>query len=211
MSTSPQPPQAPPYIPIRSTAWPSRRAPKWALVAVALFLATGVAVGLAHRPTPGQRASDLRGFVSSLNSDVESCAGGVRESLYVLHAIDTGASRDVATALRVANVGAANCSPANNELLDNLTAEQAPESLASFHLQRAVIALIDWAAPDAQRVQSDVAVVLTDRGRPAEADARAALAAALRKLDAQRGIFYATLRPAIGALAPAMTPPALPG
>jgi hypothetical protein len=170
-----------------------------------------VAVGLAHRPTPAQRASDLRGFLSSLNSDVESCAGGVRESLYVLHAIDTGASHDVATALNVANVGAANCSPANNELLDNLTAEQVPESLASYHLQRAVIALIDWAAPDAQRVQSDVALVLADRGKPAEAAARAALAGALRKLDAQRGVFYATLRPAISALAPGLTPPALAG
>jgi len=211
MSTSPQPPQAPPYIPIRTAAWPSRRAPRWALAAGALLLAIGVAVGLAHRPTPGQRASDLRGFMASLNFDVESCAGGVRESLYVLHAIDTGASHDVATALNVANVGAANCSPANNELLDNLTAEQAPESLASYHLRRAVIALIDWAAPDAQRVQSDVAIVLADRGKPAEPAARAALAAALRKLDAQRAVFYATLRPAIMALAPSATPPTLPG
>jgi hypothetical protein len=212
MSTSPQPPtQAPPYIPIRSTAWPSRRAPRWALGAVALFLATGVAVGLSHRPTPGQRGSDLRGFMSSLTSDVESCAGGVRESLYVLHAIDTGANHDVATALNVANYGAANCSPANNELLDSLTAEQVPESLASYHLQRAVIALIDWAAPDAQRVQAAVAIVLADRGKPSEPAARAALAAALRKLDAQRAVFDATLTPAIRALAPTATPPALPG
>jgi len=149
--------------------------------------------------------------MASLNSDVESCAGGVRESLYVLHAIDTGANHDVATALNVANYGAANCSPANNELLDNLTAEQAPESLASYHLQRAVIALIDWAAPDAQRVQADVAIVLADRGKPGEPAARAALAAALRKLDAQRAVFDATLTPAIRALAPTATPPALPG
>jgi hypothetical protein len=165
----------PPYIPLRSGGWPTRRAPRWAIAAGVTLLAAAVAVGLAHRPSAGQRAADLRSFLTTLNADVESCAGGVGESLYVLHAIGSGASHDTATAIRVASYGAANCSPANNELLDDLTAAQPPESLASFHLRNAVIALINWAAPDAQRVQADVARALTDRGKPAEAADLAAL------------------------------------
>jgi len=173
-------------------------------------MAVGIAVALPHHPSAGQRAGDLRSFLATLNSDVESCAGGARESLYVLRAIDTGASHDTATALRVATYGAANCSPANNELLDNLTAEQPPESLAGFHLQRAVTALIDWAAPDAMRVQSDVARILRDRGTPAEPAARAALRTDLHALDAQRAVFYSLLGPPIRALSPGTKPPPLP-
>src|SRR5215472_12575406 len=128
----------PPHIPLRHRGWPARRAPIWAVAAGVGLLAIGVAVALPHHPTVGQRAADLRSFLATLNSDVQSCAGGVRESQYVLRAISTGASHDAATAIRVATYGAANCSLANNELLDNLTSEQPPESLASYHLQRAV-------------------------------------------------------------------------
>ncbi len=202
----------PPHIPLRSRGWPVRRTPRWVIGAGLVLLAIGVSVGLSHRPTTGQRAADLSTFLGALNSDVESCAGGVRESLYVLRAIDTGASHDVPTAIDVAATGAANCSPANNELLANLTGEQVPESLASFHLAPAVTALIDWAAPDAQRVMSDITLILQDRGRPArEAAERAALRADLRRLDAQRRIFYSILRPAIRALSPRTGPPVLPG
>ncbi|MHB1594745.1 MAG: hypothetical protein ACYCO9_10980 [Streptosporangiaceae bacterium] len=201
----------PPYIPIRRSGWTVRRAPRWAIVAVAVLVAIGVAVGLSHRPTAGQRATDLRIVLHSLTSEIQSCAGGVRESLYVLHAIDTGASHDVTTALNVADTGAANCSPANNEQLSNLTGQQIPESLASYHLQAAVTRLIDWAAPDAQRVMSDVAAVLSSRGKPTEAASRARLARDLRKLDAQRARVYAVLRPAIRALSPSSAPPTLPG
>ena len=111
----------PPYIPIRQSGWTVRRAPRWAIAAIAVLVAIGVAVGLSHRPTTGQRATDLRTVLHSLTSEIESCAGGVRESLYVLRAIDTGASHDLATALNVADTGAANCSPANNVSLANLT------------------------------------------------------------------------------------------
>ena len=201
----------PPYIPIRQSGWTVRRAPRWAIAAVAVLVAIGVAVGLSHRPTTGQRATDLRTVLHSLTSEIESCAGGVRESLYVLRAIDTGASHDLATALNVADTGAANCSPANNVSLANLTSEQIPESLTSYHLQPAITGLIDWAAPDAQRVMSDVAAVLSNRGKPGEAASRARLARDLRKLDAQRAKVYAVLRPAIRALSPASSPPTLPG
>jgi len=193
------------------TAWPTRRAPRWVIGAGSLLLAVAVAVGLAHRPTAGQRAADLRGFLHQLTSDIESCSGGVRESLFVLRQIDTGASRDVPTALRVARTAAANCSPANNELLAALTAAQPPESLASYHLGSSVKALIDWAAPDAQRVAADASAVLAKRGKPGEPKARAALREALSKLDAQRGVVYAALQPAIKTLDPTAAPPVLYG
>lgn len=201
----------PPHVPIRSGGWPSRRAPKWVFAAGAVLLAIGIAVALTHRPTDGQRASDLRGFLHQLNADVESCSGGVRESLYVLRQIESGASHDVKTALQVAGVAANNCSPANNELLDDLTGLQPPESLARYHLGRAITALIDWSAPHAGQVAADVAVVIARRGQPGEAAARATLAADQRKLDRQRTVFNRTLAPAIAAVDPAAAPPVLYG
>ena len=201
----------PPYVPLRQSGWPARRAPRWALGAGAVLLAAAVAVGLSHRPTSGQRAADLRGLLRQLNADIESCSGGVRESLLVLHTIDTGTSGDVRTAVTVANTASANCSPANNELLGDLTTAQTPESLASYHLQAAITALIDWAAPRAEEVTADAATVLSDRGKPAEAADRAALRQALDKLDAQRTVVYAALEPAIRALSPASRPPTLYG
>ena len=209
--TDPTDPAPAPYVPIRSRGWPTRRMPRWAVAAGVVLLAVAVAVGLSHRPTAGQRAADLRTFLHQLNADVESCSGGVRESLFVLRQIDTGASHDLATALRVARTAAANCSPANNQLLADLTAAQPPESLATFHLQHAITALIDWAAPSAGRVPASVVGVLVKRGTPAEAAARAALARARRALDAQRKVVYAALEPAIRALDPSSSPPVLYG
>lgn len=193
----------------RQPGWPSRRSPRWAFAVAAVFAAIGVTVGLSHRPTSGERASDLRSLLRALNTDVESCSGGVGDALRVMNAIQDGTSHDVATAINLAADGAANCSPANNELLDDLTGVQVPESLASYHLQAAVTALIDWAAPDAGRVQSDVAAVLADRGKPAERAAIARLGQDLRKLRTQRAVVYAALAPAIKALSPGSAPPRL--
>lgn len=201
----------PPYIPIRRGGWPSRRSPKWAFAAGAVLLVIGIAIGLAHRPTAGQRATDLRNFLHTLTTDVQSCSGGVRESLYVLHRIDNGTSHDVKTAVKVARTASANCSPANNELLADLTQVQPTESLAGYHLGHAVTALIDWSAPRAGQVAADVATVLTSRGQPGEAAARATLAADERKLDRQRSVFERALAPAIRAIDPGAKPPTLYG
>jgi hypothetical protein len=201
----------PPFIPVRTSGWPTRRMPRWGFTAIAVLLVVAVAVGLSHRPTSGQRATDLRSFLHQLNADVESCSGGVRESLFVLRQIDSGASQDRKTALSVANTAAANCSPANNELLDDLTGAQPPGSLASYHLQPAITALIDWAAPRASKVAADVAVVLAHGGHSSDAAGRASLRRALRALDAQRRVVYAALRPAIKALSPSSAPPVLYG
>src|SRR6266700_703382 len=142
----------PPYVPIRRSpwptrpSWPTRHAPPWLLLAAVLIAAGALLVALVHRPSQAQRASDLRGFVTDMNNDIESCAGGVRESLFALQQIQSGASHDVATAI--------------NKLLDDLESYQVTESLASFRLAAVVTGLVDWDAPDAMDVQTDVARVL---------------------------------------------------
>ena len=103
------------------------------------------------------------------------------------------------------------CAPANNELLDNLDAYQVPESLASFQLGRAVTGLINWAAPDAQRVDSDVASLLAAKTPQATSQATTALSKALKKLNVERAAVYKTLNKAIRALGAHAAPPELPG
>jgi hypothetical protein len=189
----------------------ARRMPRWAYLAGVLILAGAVAVALVHRPSPAERAFDLTGVLQTLTADMESCAGGVGESLTALHQIEAGASHDVTDALSVAGTGAGNCSPANNELIDDLEGYEVPESLASYHLQNAVTGLVAWAAPDAEQVQSDVGAVLAASTPQARQAAGAALARALRRLDAQRAAVDAVLRPAIAALHPRAALPRLPG
>jgi hypothetical protein len=201
----------PPYVPIRHTRWPVRRTPRSLLIACLALLVIAVLVGLAGRPSTAQRATDLRGFLHDMNADIESCAGGVGESLTALRAIQSGTSHDTPTAISIARVGAANCSPANNELLDDLTQYQVTESLASFRLNRVVGGLVIWAAPDAQRVQTDVANVLTARSPQAKRLASAALRQAQAKLDAQRTVVDSIIESASATLSAHAAPPRLPG
>jgi hypothetical protein len=187
------------------------RIPRWGYLAGVALLAIAVAVGLAHKPSRAQRAADLVGVLQTMNADIESCAGGVGESLTALRLIKAGASHDVTDAITVAGTGASNCSPANNELIDDLEGYEVPESLASFHLQVAVTGLISWAAPDAEQVQSDVAGVLAARTPQARAAAQLTLTRGLRRLDAQRAAADKPIRVAITALAVRAAPPRLPG
>ncbi len=201
----------PPYVPLRAGRWPSRRAPRWTLLAGAGLLAVAVAIGLAHHPTQAQRASDLRGFLQATNADIESCAGGVGESFTVLTAIQSGTSHDVRTAVSLAQTAAANCSPANNELLDDLENYQVPESLASYRLPGAVTGLIDWAAPDAGNVCQDVANILQAHSAAARAAATAALHRDRAALDAKRATVDKVINAAIASLHPGAAAPRLPG
>ena len=200
----------PPYVPIRHTAWPTRKTPRWLLAAGLLVLAVGVLVGIAVHPSRSQRATDLNGFLADMKTDIQSCAGGVAESLTVLRAIEEGTSHDLNTAVHVATYGAGNCSPANNMQLDDLVGYQVHESLASFRLDRAVNGLLTWAFPDAQRVQSDVATVLRAHGA-ARAAATASLRHDLRVLDGQRGYVNKIMMTAIKATGATGHPPPLPG
>jgi hypothetical protein len=203
----------PPYVPIRHSGWATRSTPRWVLGAIAVLVAGTVLVGLVHKPSQAERASDLRGFLSDMNTDIESCAGGVSESLSALHQLGPARtnSSEVQDTISIANYGASNCEPANNEQIDDLEQYQVTESLASFHLGSAVTGLVNWAAPDAVNVQMDVATLLTAPSPAAKAKDTAALQRALRKLDAQRAAVDVIMQAAIRSLSAHAAPPSLPG
>jgi len=200
----------PPYVPIRRSAWPVRRTPRWWFAAGLAIVAAGVLVGIAVHPSRSQRATDLNGFLTDMKTDIQSCAGGVRDSLIALRAIEGGTRHDVGTAIGIATYGSGNCSPANNVLLDDLVGYQVHESLYSFHLDRVVYGLVDWATPDALRVQADVAAVLRGQGA-ARAAATAKLNSDLKVLDAQRAYLDRIMMTAITATGATGRPPPLPG
>jgi hypothetical protein len=200
----------PPYVPIRHVRWPTRKTPRWLIVAGLLVLIAGVLVGVAIHPSRSQRATDLNGFLTDMRTGIESCAGGVGESLTALHAIESGTSHDVATAIGIATYGANNCSPANSMPLDDLATYQVQESLSQFRLDRAVNGLLTWAFPDAQRVQNDIAAILRVHGPP-RAAATVRLQHDLHVLDAQRSYVDKIMMAAVTATAATGRPPYLPG
>jgi len=203
----------PPYVPIRHTRWPVGRTPRWLLLAGVALLAIAVLVGLAHKPSQAQRASDLRGFLTDMNTDIESCAGGVSESLTALHQLGPAGNnvQEAQDTIGIATYGASNCSPANNMQIDDLEQYQVTESLASFHLGSVVTGLVNWAAPDAINVQLDVVTVLKARRGQARSRAMATLGQALGKLDAQRSAVDSVIESAIRSLSADAKPPHLPG
>jgi hypothetical protein len=207
------PDTSPPYVPIRSSAWPQRRIPRWIYLAVAALLVIAVAVALVHKPSRSEQATDLRGFLQDVTTDIESCAGGVGESLTALRDVQAGANSatDVSDGISVAQQGAANCSPALNEQIDDLENYQVTESLDSYQLVGVVTELVNWAAPDAERVMTDVANVLSARTALARSQAQAQLTAALAALDKQRTQADSVMDAAIKALAVHASPPRLPG
>src|SRR5579875_2216669 len=194
-------------VPLRQSGWPVPRTPRWLVAVIVAVVAVAVLLAWPHRPSTAQRAVDLRAFLHSMQADIESCAGGVTESLQVLHAITAGTSHDTGTAVGVARYGAQNCSPANSMPMDSLTQYQVPESLASYHLDTVVNDLITWAFPLAQRVQNDVADVLTASSASGRASANAALTRDRRAMDAERTVIDGKLRGVIAALGGHAQPP----
>ena len=200
----------PPHVPLRHSRWPVHKTPRWLFLAGALVLAGSILIGLAHHPSRAERATDMNGFLHDMTYDIQSCAGGVSESLTALHEIQSGASHEVATATGIATYGAANCSPANNELLADLTQYQVTESLASFRLDRVANGLVTWAFPDAQNVQTDVARILQSQGA-AQAAASARLQHDLQTLDRQRAYLDKIMMTGVRATGATGRLPALPG
>ena len=194
--------------------WPVRRTPRWVPLALVPLLAAAVAVALVHKPSRAERASDMRGFLAEVTTDIESCAGGVGESLTALRDVQAehyGNAADVSAGISVAEQGAANCSPANNEQIDDLENYQVPESLDSFGLAAAVSGLVAWAAPDAEQVQTDVALVLSAATPLARSHAEATLSRDLARLNAQRSAVDRPIGLAIRSLAMRSPLPRLPG
>jgi hypothetical protein len=202
-------PAGPP--PTRRSGWPVLRTPRWMLAGGTALVAGLTLAALPHHPSTSQRATDLRGVVQTLNTDIQSCAGGVSESLTALQEIQSGASHDVKTAVSIASTGAANCSPANSMPMDDLVQYQPPESLSSFHLDTTVNDIVTWAFPDAQRVQADVATLLAARTPPAITADTAALRRDQRVLDAERATIDGLIDAASKSLSAGVAPPALPG
>src|SRR5579863_1290594 len=200
----------PPYVPIRHSAWPVNKTPRWLLLAGLMVVVIGVLVGLAVHPSRSQRATDLNGFLTDMKTDIESCAGGVQESLQALHKIEAGDRHDVSTAIGIATYGSANCSPANSMPLDDLVGYQVQESLSSYHLNLVVDGLVAWATPDALRVQADVADILRASGAARTAD-NARLTSDLKVLNAQRTSVDKIMNAAIRATGATGKPPPLPG
>jgi hypothetical protein len=195
----------------RRSGWPELRTPRWMLAGAAVLVVGMTLAALPHHPSTSERASDLRGAVQEMNADIESCAGGVSESLTALREIQSGASHDTKTAVSIAVTGAANCSPANSMPMDDLVQYQPPESLASFHLDDAVNDLVTWGFPDAQRVQTDVATLLLARTPSAVRLATAQLRRDQRVLDAERATIDGMIDTASKSLSADVTPPGLPG
>ena len=194
----------------RPSGWPVLRTPKWMLLAGVVLVAGLTLAAIPHRPSSGQRAADLRGMVHDLNVDIESCAGGVNDSITALRAIQAGTSHDVKTAVVIANTAAANCSPANSMPMEDLVQYQAPESLASFHVQTAVDDLVTWGFPLAQRVQVDVATLVSAKAPAAVQSASAQLRHDQQALDAERTLIDRLITTASTSLSAHVTPPALP-
>jgi hypothetical protein len=181
------------------------------MLAGAVVLVAGLTLAaLPHHPSTSQRATDLRGVVQEMNTGIESCAGGVSESLAALHAIQAGTSHDVKTAVSIAATGVQNCSPANSMPMDDLVQYQPPESLASFHLDQTVNDLVTWGFPDAQRVQADVATILTASSPSAVRAATTALQHDQHVLDAERATIDGMIDAASKSLATNVSPPTLP-
>jgi len=180
------------------------------LAAAAVLVVGLVLVAIPHRPSTAQRAADLRGVVGDLNYDIESCAGGVTDSLTALQAIESGTSHDVTTAVTIANTAAANCSPGNNMQMEDLVQYQVPESLASFHLDVAVNDLVTWAFPLAQRVQTDVASRVAATTPAQVQSTTAQLRRDQRALDAERALIDQFFTTASTALSAHVAPPNLP-
>lgn len=194
----------------RPSGWPVLRTPRWMLLAGLVLVAGLTLAALPHRPSTAQRAADLRGMVHDLNTDIESCAGGVNDSITALRAIQSGASHDVKTAVKIANTAAANCSPANSMPMDDLVQYQVPESLASFHLEKAVNDLVTWGFPLAQRVQTDVATLVAAKTPAAIGRASAQLRHDQQALDAQRARIDQLITSASTSLSAHVAPPSLP-
>jgi uncharacterized phage infection (PIP) family protein YhgE len=189
----------PPYVPIRHSGWPVRHTPMWALLALVLLAGAAVLVSLSHKPSHAQQAADFNSYIKDMNAAVESCAGGVTESQQALDAVSSGAQASGKTILGMVSYNAANCSPANNESLADLTQYQVVESLARFNLQKCADDFVTWSF-DAVAVQTDMASVISARSASARSTANATLQRDLRTLNAERGTINSILRSAEQAL-----------
>jgi hypothetical protein len=171
-----------PRVPMRQTGWPVRRMPMWTLLVAVVMVAGVVLVSLSHTPSNAQQVSDFNSYLRDMNAAVESCAGGVTESRQAVNAVTPSSMQ---TALNLVAYDAANCSPANNEPLQDLTQYQVTESLARFNLANCANDYITWSF-DAAQVQLDMEPVLKADSPAARAAAERTLLHDQRTMDTER-------------------------
>lgn len=200
----------PPFVPLRHSGWASRRTPLWVFAAIILLAGGVVLVSLSHRPSTAQRAGDLTGYLKDVNAGVESCAGGMRDSLTAFNKVQAGDKADFSAAVGILTYNAQNCSPANNEPLQDFTNYQVTESLSEYPLDKADNDVVTWAFPDAMNAQQDMLAVLKAGTPAARARAQATLTAALAAMDAQRTAVYGIWRNAEKSVGVAAALPYLP-
>ncbi|HEV3382804.1 MAG TPA: hypothetical protein VG142_17715 [Trebonia sp.] len=168
---------------IGSKAWATRRMPPWVIVAIAVIIAATVVLSLVHKPSQAERASDFRGYLGDVNAGIISCAGGLRDAITALDTVEAGDTAQYSAAQGILAYNAQNCSPANNESLQNFTNYQVAESLASFNLDTADNDVITWAF-DAQAAMNDMIPVLEAKTPAAKAQANATLKTEMDKVNA---------------------------
>ena len=181
----------PPFVPLRHTGWATRRTPLWVFGAIAVLAVGVLLVSLSHKPSQSQRASDLTGYFTDVTAGIESCAGGVRDSIAAMDKVQAGDKADLPAAVGIITLGAQSCQPLNNEPLSDFTSYQVTESLAQFPLETADTDVIAWASPDAVHAQRDMLAVVQATTPAARAKAGTSLRAALATMDAQRAAIYA--------------------
>jgi hypothetical protein len=186
----------PPFVPLRHSGWASRRTPLWVFAAIIVVIAGVVVTSLTHKPSASERASDLKGYLNDVNGAIESCAGGVRDSMTAFQSVIAGDTAESSAAAGILAYNAQNCSPANNEPLSDFTSYQVAQSLDQFRLDTADNDVVTWAFPDAMNVQQDMLAVLQAGTQADRAAAQATLNVALAKMNAERTAIYAIWRSA---------------
>jgi hypothetical protein len=184
----------PPFVPLRHSGWASRRTPLWVFGAIIVLIGGVILVSLSHKPSASQRASDLAGYFGDVNTGIESCAGGVRDSLTAYRNVLDGDKANFSAAVGILAYNAQNCLAVNNEPLSDFASYQVTESLAQFPLSTADNDVLTWAFPDALNAQQDMLAVLKAGTPAARAKAEATLNAALTTMNKQRSAIYAIWR-----------------
>ena len=77
------------------TGWPVLRTPRWMWAGAAVLVAGLTIAAIPQHPSTAQRAADLQDFVSSVNTDIESCAGGINDSMTALRAARAAGFTDI--------------------------------------------------------------------------------------------------------------------
>jgi len=176
----------PPNAGLQHSGWATKRTPLWIFGVLVLVIIAGFLVALSVRPSPSERATDLRGYFGDVTTGVGSCAAGLRDSMTSYQAVAGGDTSELRTARSIVGYGATNCQVATNESLSDFDNYQVTESLASLHLDTADNDVISWAY-DATAYQQDLLAVLAAWNAPAaRASAETALQPALATLNAER-------------------------